>query len=149
MALHSTLTKNHIIENWSFPNAAARIANGTYVIAPNTDLGKIAYQQDNGTYHRLVGIANPGAGATPTWTPVGGSGVSQIENGLNITSLSGAEGTSLKNKVIVGLPVGYKIVVTFNDADSFFTLQNVAPDVPYGDIATPNVAWRWRKTGGV
>jgi hypothetical protein len=146
MSLHSKQTKIHVIENWSFANATARLANGLY-INPD-DLGKIGYQQDSFTYWRLILITNPGAAATPTWQAVGGGGSNLVENGLAITSLSGVESTSLKNKEVTGLPFGYKIIITINDSDSFFTYQNGDPDANVGDVATPVLHTRWRKTGG-
>ncbi len=55
--IHSSLTLNHILENWVFANAAARVAAGSYVTA---DIGKVAYQTDTGQYWRLTAT-------TPTW----------------------------------------------------------------------------------
>jgi hypothetical protein len=49
---HQDLTANHIIESWTYANAAARTAATGFVLG---DIGRIAYQQDNGTYWRLTG----------------------------------------------------------------------------------------------
>jgi hypothetical protein len=55
--LHRNSVYNHILENWTFATAALRITAGTYVAG---DVGKVAYQTDNGTYWRLTAT-------TPTW----------------------------------------------------------------------------------
>lgn len=57
---HADLTLIHIMENWVFPNATARLATGAYM---TSDLGKIGYQQDVGSYWRLTGTA-------PTWQSI-------------------------------------------------------------------------------
>ena len=57
---HPDLVKNHIIENWVFANAAARNSGGAY---QTYDIGKIAYQVDNGSYWRLTAT-------TPTWAHI-------------------------------------------------------------------------------
>lgn len=145
MSAHSTQIKNHIIENWSFANATTRLAVGTYA---NSDLGKIAYQQDSQTYWRLILVTGGSPNAVPTWQAVGGGGSNLIENGLTISSLSGAEATSLKNKDVTGLPFGYKIAVTIADSDAFYTYQNGDPDATVGDVITPVAHTRWRKTSG-
>ena len=55
---HGDLIRNHILENWIFPNETARKATtGLYA---TYDIGKIAYQQDTGAYWRLTAT-------TPTW----------------------------------------------------------------------------------
>lgn len=64
--LHSVLTKIHVIENWTYANAAARTGATGFV---SGDIGKVAYQQDDGSYWRLTAT-------TPTWAQVGGLPVS-------------------------------------------------------------------------
>ena len=61
---HSTQTANHILENWTYANAAARTGATGFTSA---DLGKVAYQTDTGAYYRLTAT-------TPTWVAVAGSG---------------------------------------------------------------------------
>lgn len=88
---HGDLIRNHILENWIFPNETARRAAGTY---DNVDIGKIAYQQDNGTYWRL-------SNTTPTWvsiTPATMTVASTPTNPGSITSTSG---------VMAGLAVAF------------------------------------------
>jgi len=151
MALHSTLVKNHIIENWSFANATARKANGLYNTAPNTDVGKIAYQQDDGSYWRLTGIANPGAAATPTWAALGSSPVDSTRVLVlsGIVGLTGGGATKLDGQATTQLTFGQKIMITINDSDSVWTLQNAAVDATAGDVApADNGAIRWRRTSG-
>lgn len=149
--LHSLLTANHKIENWTFANMAARTAAGVYV--PVNDIGKIAYQSDEGSYWRLTLITIVGGGPTytPTWAGLGGQGANpnRVENGYLLTSLSGVESTSLTNKDITGLPFGYKLILTIADSDGFYTFQNGAPNAVLGDIpVASNAGYRWRKTGG-
>lgn len=62
-ALHSAQTANHIIESWTYADAAARTGASGFVAG---DVGKIAYQTDTATYWRLTAV-------TPTWvqaTPI-------------------------------------------------------------------------------
>lgn len=73
----SGVGNQHIIENWVYADATERGAATGFVAA---DVGKIAYQEDAGTYWRLTAV-------TPTWALVGGSGSSRaitvevIDNG--------------------------------------------------------------------
>lgn len=48
----------------SFPAREQRVANGRYYTA---DINKVAFQQDEKTYWRLVDVVNPGVTATPVW----------------------------------------------------------------------------------
>jgi hypothetical protein len=57
MNYHSQSTANHILESWTYANAAARTGATGFVA---TDVGRIAYQSDNGSYWRLTAT-------TPTW----------------------------------------------------------------------------------
>ena len=135
MSLHSKLTKIHVAENWSFANLAARQAIGTYATA---DIGKIGYQQDNNTYWRLVNVTSPGGTATPTWKPLNSI---TIEVGIGLTSTA-----DLSAKDVSELPFGYKVILTVDDSDSFYTFQNGDPTGD--DLSTPVAHTRWRKTGG-
>jgi hypothetical protein len=56
---------NHIIENWTFADATERLA---LVDALTEDIGKVAFQQSDNTYWRLIAI-DP-----PIWVAVGGNG---------------------------------------------------------------------------
>lgn len=88
---HADLIRNHILENWVFPNAAARNGAGAY---QTYDLGKIAYQVDNGTYWRLTAT-------TPSWAslnPATNTVMSTPVNPTGITSTSG---------VMLGLAVAF------------------------------------------
>lgn len=64
MSLHSNQVLNHKIENYTYANAAAHTSASGFVTA---DLGKIAYQSDDGSYWRLTAT-------TPTWAALGGGG---------------------------------------------------------------------------
>jgi len=64
---HRDLTLNHVIENWTFPDQAAREA---LVGALPEDIGKIAFQEDDNSYWRLLND-DP-----LTWVAVGASGPS-------------------------------------------------------------------------
>ncbi len=55
--LHPLSTYNHILENWTYVNAAARTGATGFL---SVDIGKIAYQSDTGQYWRLTAT-------TPTW----------------------------------------------------------------------------------
>jgi hypothetical protein len=59
---HPNSTFNHVAENWSYPDAATRVADATTIAQ---DIGKIAFQSDNGSYWRLAT-----SGATPVWQQV-------------------------------------------------------------------------------
>ena len=64
----------HILENWSYADSAAREAATGFVAA---DIGKVAYQQSDGTYWRLTAV-------TPTWSQIGGgSNVSIVETAVS------------------------------------------------------------------
>ena len=79
--LHSLQTENHKIENYTYPDAAGRTGATGFTA---DDLGKIAYQTDNGTYWRLTAT-------TPTWAQVGGSGtVTSVTASAPLTSSGGA-----------------------------------------------------------
>lgn len=96
--LHSNSVKNHKIENWTYANASARTSATGFVSA---DVGKVAYQSDNGSYWRLTAI-------TPTWVslqlpglPTGGTTGQVLEkaSGSNydatwVDLLSGGTGLS-------------------------------------------------------
>ena len=58
--LHRNATLNHKIENYTYATAAARVAATGFVTG---DLGKIAYQTDDGSYWRLTAT-------TPTWVAI-------------------------------------------------------------------------------
>lgn len=62
---HQDLRKIHLLENWTFADAAARAA---LVGALPEDIGKIAFQQSDKTYWRLD------LDAPLTWVQVGGGG---------------------------------------------------------------------------
>lgn len=68
--LHKTSTLNHKIENWTFADAAARAALSTSVPA---DIGKLAYQTDDGTYFRLLDNS-PLTWSDPIGSGAGGGG---------------------------------------------------------------------------
>jgi hypothetical protein len=77
--LHSALTKIHILENWTYANAAARTGATGFVAG---DVGKIAYQQDTGQYWRLTAT-------TPTWVMIMGA--------VGYPSAAGAAGNVLRS----------------------------------------------------
>jgi hypothetical protein len=54
---HQDLTLTHRLETWVYADAAARTGATGFVAG---DIGRIAYQSDNGTYWRLTAT-------TPTW----------------------------------------------------------------------------------
>lgn len=62
MTDHATITIGdiHLIYNWSFDNATDR-GNASVVAG---DVGKVAHQEDNGTYWQLIDTG-------PTWAQVG------------------------------------------------------------------------------
>lgn len=148
MALHSTLTKIHIMENWTFANAAARTANGTYVAL---DVGKVAYQADEGTYWRLTTVTTPGPAATPTWTAIGGVpwDIKRVYV-LPVVGLTGGGLTKLDGQPSAKISFGQLVAVTIADSTSIWQFQNGAPVAASGDVALlDNGAVRWRKTLGM
>jgi hypothetical protein len=60
---HQDLQLNHRLESWVYANALARTGASGFVAG---DIGRISYQQDNGTYWRLYDT-------TPFWIAVGGA----------------------------------------------------------------------------
>lgn len=80
---HGDLIRNHILENWIFPNEIARKA--TTGLYDTHDIGKVAFQQDSGTYWRLIAT-------TPAWqsiTPATMTVTATPTNPGAITSTSG------------------------------------------------------------
>ena|SRR5215472_7854204 len=59
---HQDLTANHLLESFTYANSTARMAATGFVAG---DVGRIAYQQDQGAYYRLTAT-------TPAWV-LGGS----------------------------------------------------------------------------
>jgi len=57
MSRHQDLTANHILESFTYANSTARMAATGFVAG---DVGRVAYQTDQGTYYRLTAT-------TPTW----------------------------------------------------------------------------------
>lgn len=149
MSLHSQQTANHRLENWSFANLTTRLANGPYIA---NDISKIAYQQDDKSYWRLVLITLAGGIGplyTPTWVPISTTKFdpNRIVNLYNVTGLTGGGVNKLDGISVTGFTFGQKVVVTIDDADSFFTYQSGAPDAVKGDVAATD-GNRWRLTGG-
>lgn len=62
--LHSDSTSNHRLETWVYADATARGAATGFA---SSDIGKIAYQQSDGSYWRLTAT-------TPTWAQIGSGG---------------------------------------------------------------------------
>ena len=62
---HGNSRDLHRLENWVYANAALRNAATGFVIG---DIGKVAFQQSDNTYWRLIAT-------TPTWIQIGGSGL--------------------------------------------------------------------------
>jgi hypothetical protein len=80
---HQDLTLNHRLETWVYANAAARTGATGFV---SGDVGRIAYQSDNGTYWRLTAT-------TPTWASVGlpnATNVLFLTTGTTYTPTAGA-----------------------------------------------------------
>ena len=95
---HPDLVRNHILENWVFPNAAARNATGLY---GTNDIGKIAYQQDTATYWRLTGI-------TPSWASITPGTMRVMSTPVNPTAITSTSGAHL------GLALAFTPVRTGN-----------------------------------
>jgi hypothetical protein len=136
--IHSNSARNHKIENWTYANAAARTGATGFVTA---DLGKLAYQSDNGTYWRLTAV-------TPTWAAVQPT----------IPPRYLASGT---------IPVGTAVNVDCTSCDTFkprtlagnttLTLTGLADGqaavAPIKGHTTDTLTWvgvdEWKGTGGV
>ncbi len=71
MALHKDSLDNHILEAWIYANAADRISTST---PSPSDLGRVAFQQDNKTYWRLTGVSPTTWSAITTGGPAGPTG---------------------------------------------------------------------------
>jgi hypothetical protein len=91
---HQDLTINHILESWVYANAAARTTASGFV---SGDIGRIAYQQDNGSYWRLTAT-------TPTWAAIT----------LPVLTTVSAFGTSTPGAITssTGKMVGFAIPMT-------------------------------------
>lgn len=143
MSFHGsqTLGALHIMENWVYATASARNAATGF---KNTDVGKIAYQSDEGSYWRLTAT-------TPTWQVVGFSNASPAvpQNWYFITALTGGGLTNLDGQDASKLVFGHIVLITISDSTSGYTYQNGAPVSAQGDIAVlGNAGARWRKTLG-
>jgi hypothetical protein len=149
MSLHSVQTKIHVMENWVFANATARVANGTFAAV---DVGKVAYQSDEGSYWRLLTVTNPGAAATPTWGAIGGV-TWDVRRAINLTAVVGLTGggsTKLDGQPSAKITFGQLVIVTLSDSTAMYQYQNGAPNTILGDVAlADNAGVRWRKTLGL
>ena len=143
MSLHSKLTKIHVAENWVYGNAAAR-TSATGFATDGSDIGKLAYQSDEGSYWRL--LSN-----TPTWQSVGTSlaDPSFPRNWYFITALTGGTSVNLDGQDASKLSFGHLVLITIADSTSGYQYQNGAPNTAQGDVAVLNsTTTRWRKTIG-
>ena len=87
---------NHRLESWVYATAAARTGASGFV---SGDIGRIAYQTDNGTYWRLTAI-------TPTWQSVPPPVTPPAYANLQQTPLANPAGTGGLTAVYMGLAVG-------------------------------------------
>lgn len=87
---HRDLTLIHRIENWSVANATARNALS---VLPE-DVGKVAYQQDNQTYWRLIDDSPITWSAITTGGPQGPQGIQGIPGTPGTPGTPGANGTN-------------------------------------------------------
>jgi hypothetical protein len=144
--IHSNSVKNHKIENWTYANAAARLAAGGFLSA---DVGKLAFQTDNGTYWRLTATTPtwaqamagpPGAdgapGSTGPGVPVGGT-AGQILAKIN--------GTNYNTQWITPSSGGISWVSPPTSPTSVGTAGDMAYDGRYIYICTATNTWA-RKT---
>ena len=97
MSLHSNQTYNHPIENWVYPNAAARTGATGFVTA---DIGKIAYQTDTGQYWRLTAT-------TPVW-----QGLVAVTYASVQTTQGTPAGTTSTSGVMMGLGTSINAKIT-------------------------------------
>jgi hypothetical protein len=135
--LHSASAKNHKIENWTYANAGTRTAATGFV---SGDIGKIAYQSDNGTYWRLTAV-------TPTWVALQPTIPSRYQASGTI-----AAGTAAN--------VDCAACDTFNErtlaGNTTLTITNLADGqavvVPIKGHTTDTLTWvgitEWKGTGG-
>jgi hypothetical protein len=82
---HQDLTINHILESWTYANAAARTSATGFL---SGDVGRIAYQTDTGEYFRLTAV-------TPAWAKVTiltGDSASPGNNKFYGTNATGVKG---------------------------------------------------------
>jgi hypothetical protein len=93
---HQDLTLNHRLESYVYATAAARTGASGFVPG---DLGRIAYQQDNGTYWRLTAT-------TPAWSVIT-SGTVWFQ-----TALVTPAGTTSTVGVMAGIALSNGSVIT-------------------------------------
>lgn len=93
----------HIPISYEFADAAARNAVGSYLAS---DVGKFARQLDTNALYWLSAVATPGASATPTWSPLGGSSRKTVT--VNIDSLA----NNATANILVPLAKGFTIYRT-------------------------------------
>jgi hypothetical protein len=94
---HQDLTINHILESWVYANAAARTGATGFVAG---DIGRIAYQSDNGTYWRLTAT-------TPTW-----ASLQPLAYASLLATAGNPTGTASTAFVMMGLGGTFKITPT-------------------------------------
>jgi hypothetical protein len=107
MSKHSDSIANHVLHNWSYADSAEREADTAVVAA---DLGKIAYQEDNGSYWRLTAI-------TPTWVFLFGGGLYKVND------IGDFGGGSLD----ISLADGNSINLTVSTSTVTFTFSDILP----------------------
>ncbi len=144
MSFHSkqSLGALHIAENWVYSTATARNSASGFLAG---DIGKLAYQSDEGSYWRLLST-------TPTWGLVGTSQQSPtlIQNWYFITALTGGASVNLDGQNMSAYTFGHLVSTTINDAVAIWQYQSGAPVSAKGDIAVlGNAGARFRKVLGI
>lgn len=125
---HGDLIRNHIIENWIFPNETARKAPGAY---DPIDIGKIGYQQDSGTYWRLLTT-------TPTWASINPATMTIAATPTNPAGITSTSGV-MAGLGVAFIPVRTGRILVFNTGSVANSLASAGSKIElrYGGSTAP------------
>jgi hypothetical protein len=138
---HRNSTLNHKPENWTYANAAARVAATGFVVG---DVGKLAYQTDTGTYWRLNDespitwqlVANPANTLRYKSSPAIAAGAAANVDASLADTFQERTLTINTTLTLINLTDGQVVVVPVRNTASNYTLAWVGVD-------------EWKGTAGV
>ena len=134
---HQDLVQNHLLESWTYANAAARTGATGFSLG---DVGRIAYQTDTGQYWRLINSAPVWQIIAPPIAPVYASLQTVAANPTGSTSAAGTMaglGTVTWGTAVITPVTSGKIFVTIAGTLSNSGAQAAQTAIRYGTGAAP------------
>jgi len=125
MSRHQDQTANHIIEAFVYANSTARMASAGWVAG---DVGRVAYQTDQGGYYRLTGTG-------PTWLSMASIENADIaaQGSVSAGTRTYLTGSSIQcGQLLVGTRFRWVVSITKTAAGT----GNTAIDVAVGTAGT-------------